>query len=217
MSKDKTIEKVRELGLLAVLRGPSPEITIQMVNALVEGGVLGIEITFTTPRALEVVKDLKDYYADEILLGMGTLMYPEHVEGAIRAGAQFIVSPHYDKTLAQAMVASGLGVMMGALTPSEVFSSYAAGSDIVKVFPGSAGGPGYMKALKGPFPEIPMMPTGGVTVDNLVEWFQAGAAAVGAGSNLCPKQWAMEGRFAEIKSNAVEFVSSVHKARSLAQ
>lgn len=213
MSKPETLDRVRKLGLLAVLRGPSPELTLQMVEALVAGGVLGIEITYSTPEATRVVKELHDKYGDEILLGMGTLTHPGQVDQAKQAGANYIVSPHYEAELAQAMVASGLGVMIGALSPSEVVQAYRIGSDIVKIFPGSLGGPAYMKALRGPFPEIPMMPTGGISPENIVDWFAAGAAAVGAGSQLCPTDWAKEGRFADITQRAREFVQAVEQAR----
>jgi 2-dehydro-3-deoxyphosphogluconate aldolase/(4S)-4-hydroxy-2-oxoglutarate aldolase len=214
--KQETLERVRELGLLAVIRGPSPEVTLKMVDALVAGGVYGIEITFTTPQAASVVKVLDEKFSDEILLGMGTLTNPGQVVEAEEAGARFIVSPHLEPALAEKMVASGLGVMIGALTPSEIVQAYSLGSDVVKVFPGSLGGPAYMKALRGPFPDIPMMPTGGVSPDNLVDWFKAGALAVGAGSNLCPTAWALEGRFEDITAQASEFVKTVEQARQAA-
>jgi 2-dehydro-3-deoxyphosphogluconate aldolase/(4S)-4-hydroxy-2-oxoglutarate aldolase len=214
--KQETLERVKQLGLLAVIRGPSPEVTLQMVDALVAGGVYGIEITFTTPQAASVVQVLDEKFGEQILLGMGTLTKPEQVAQARAAGARFIVSPHLEPELAETMVASGLGVMIGALTPSEIVQAYSLGSDVVKVFPGSLGGPAYMKALRGPFPDIPMMPTGGVSPDNLVDWFKAGALAVGAGSNLCPTAWAQEGRFEEITLRAIEFVKAVEQARQVA-
>jgi len=211
--KEKTLARIRELGLLAVIRGPSLEVTLETVDALIEGGVLGIEITYTTPQAAKVVKTLDEKFGEKILLGMGTLTQIKQVDEAKSAGAQFIVSPHLETNLAESMVASGLGVMIGALTPSEVVQAFNMGSDVVKVFPGSLGGPGYMKALRGPFPDIPMMPTGGVNPDNLVAWFQAGAVAVGAGSSLCPSSWAKEGRFDEITQRAKVFVAAVESAR----
>lgn len=214
MSKEKTLDRVRELGLLAVIRGPSPELTLKMVEALVAGGVLGIEITYTTPNAAEVVKSLDEEYGDQILLGMGTLTKLEQAAEAQAAGARFIVSPHCEVELAEAMAATGLGVMIGAYTPSEVVQSYRLGSDVVKVFPGSAGGPKYMKALRGPFPDIPMMPTGGVSIDNVADWFAAGAVAVGAGSALCPGAWAKEGRFDDIVERAKTFAQAVEEGRS---
>jgi 2-dehydro-3-deoxyphosphogluconate aldolase/(4S)-4-hydroxy-2-oxoglutarate aldolase len=215
-NKEKTLATIREMGLLAVIRGPSVELTLETVDALIKGGVHGIEITYTTPQAAKVVQKLDEKFGQKILLGMGTLTKIEQVEEAKSAGARFIVSPHLEAHLANAMVASGLGVMIGAFTPSEVVQAFKMGSDVVKVFPGSVGGPGYMKALRGPFPDIPMMPTGGVNPDNLVAWFQAGAFAVGAGSSLCPSSWVKEGRFEEITQRAKDFVSAVEAARNAA-
>lgn len=213
MNKEVTLQRIRELGLLAVLRGPSPELTLHMVEALVAGGVYGIEITYTTPNAPEVVRQLAERFGQTILLGMGTLTRPEQAAEATEAGAQFLVSPHTEPALARAMTATGLPVMMGAFTPSEVMAAYSLGSDVVKLFPGSLGGPDYMKALRGPYPDIPMMPTGGVEKENVADWFAAGAVAVGAGSSLCPKQWALDGRWEEITAVAQEFVTAVAVAR----
>lgn len=214
MNKTETLNRIKELGLLAVLRGPSEALTIQMVDALVAGGVTGIEVTYSTPNAPEVVRQLKATYGDAILLGMGTLTLPEHAAEAQAAGANFLVSPHVDDELAAAMRATGLPMMMGALTPTEVMRSYRLGSDVVKLFPGSMGGPAHMKALKGPFPDIPMMPTGGVSKENVGEWFKAGAVAVGAGSELAPKDLATAGRFAEITALARDFVAAIASART---
>lgn len=214
MSKQTTLDTIRQLGLLSVLRGPSFDLTLQMVDALVAGGVRGIEITFTTPNALEVVKSLDRRFGDQILLGMGTLTKPEQAAAAKEAGARFLVSPHCEKSLAGAMKETGLPIMLGALTPSEVILSRKLGSDVVKLFPGSLGGPEYLKALRGPFPDIPIMPTGGVSQDNVGDWFAAGAFAVGAGSNLCPTALAQERRFGEITALAKAFVQAVASARS---
>jgi 2-dehydro-3-deoxyphosphogluconate aldolase / (4S)-4-hydroxy-2-oxoglutarate aldolase len=214
MNKQDILEQVKKLGLLAVIRGPSPELTVQMVGALIKGGVLGIEITYTTPNAEEVVKTLAQTYGDQILLGMGTLTRQEQAESAMKTGAQFLVSPVCDPALVKAMVATGLLTMAGALTPTEVFQAYSLGSDVVKVFPGSLGGPAYIKALKGPFPFIPLMPTGGVSAGNVAEWYKAGVVAVGAGSELCPTELAKSGRFDEITQRAAEFVQVVNSSRS---
>lgn len=214
MTKEATLERIRSLGLLAVIRGPEPDLTMRMVEALVTGGVLGIEITFSTPDAAGVVSRLDREYGEQIALGMGTLTKPEHAAMASDAGARFVVSPMLDEPLAQAMVGTGLAVMIGALTPTEIVRAYQLGSDIVKVFPGSLGGPSYFKALRGPLPHIPLMPTGGVSRDNLAQWFAAGAVAVGAGSNLCPKELVRAGRFTEISAIAKEFVAALKAARN---
>lgn len=213
MNKVDVLERVKQLGLLAVIRGPSAELTIKMVDALVAGGVSGIEITYSTPNAEEVVLELSGKYDDSIVLGMGTLTKPEQAISAKLAGANFLVSPICEPVLVKAMVGSGLLCMAGALTPTEVFQAYSMGVDVVKVFPGSLGGPAYIKALKGPFPYIPIMPTGGVSASNAAEWFAAGVVAVGAGSELCPPQLAKEGKFDEISKRAAEFVQVVKSAR----
>ncbi|HEX7395669.1 MAG TPA: bifunctional 4-hydroxy-2-oxoglutarate aldolase/2-dehydro-3-deoxy-phosphogluconate aldolase [Anaerolineaceae bacterium] len=214
MNKQVVLEKVKELGLLAVIRGPSPELTVQMVEALIIGGVKGIEITYSTPNAEEVVKKLAAKFGDSIVLGMGTLTKPEQAESAKAAGANFLVSPICEPELVKAMVATGLLTMAGALTPTEVYRAYSLGTDVVKIFPGSLGGPAYIKALKGPFPYIPMMPTGGVNAGNAADWFAAGVVAVGAGSELCPPQLAKEGKFDEITKKAAEFVDIINNSRT---
>ncbi len=214
MDKQAVLDRIRELGVLAVIRGPSPDLTVKMVGALAEGGITGIEITYTTPNAEAVVAALDAEYGERILLGMGTLTQPEQAASAKAAGARFLVSPHTDDILAAAMVASGLPTMMGALTPSEVFRAYSLGSDVVKLFPGSAVGPDYVKALRGPYPGIPIMPTGGVSEDNLADWFKAGVFAVGAGSQLSPTQLARDGQFEEITAIARRFAAAVAAARA---
>ncbi len=214
MNKNDVLDKVRQLGLLAVIRGPSPELTVKMVEALVAGGVLGIEITYSTPNAEEVVRTLAAKFGSSIVLGMGTLTKPEQALLAKEAGASFLVSPICAADLINSMVASGLLTMAGALTPTEVFQAYSLGADVIKIFPGSLGGPAYIKALKGPFPYIPMMPTGGVNAGNVGEWFKTGIVAVGAGSELCPPQLAKEGKFDEISQRASEFVQVVNAARA---
>jgi 2-dehydro-3-deoxyphosphogluconate aldolase / (4S)-4-hydroxy-2-oxoglutarate aldolase len=213
--KISTIGKIKELGLLAVVRGPSPDLTIFMVDALFRGGVTGIEITFSTPEAGRVVHSLSEKYGSQILLGMGTLTRQEQAEEAKQAGAQFLVSPHTDEALAEAMKTTELPFMMGALSPSEVVRSYNLGSQVVKLFPASIGGPAYLKALRSPFPYIPLMPTGGVNRRNLREWFEAGAFAVGVGSELCPPNLVNEGRFAEITEIARTFRRAVAAARTI--
>ena len=214
MEKSKVLEKVKELGLLAVIRGPSADLTVKMVEALIAGGVLGIEVTYTTPNAEDVVRTLSMKYGERIVLGMGTLTKPEQALTAKKAGANFLVSPVCEPELVKAMVASDLLTMAGALTPTEVLQAYNLGVDVVKIFPGSLGGPAYIKSLKGPFPNIPMMPTGGVKADNVADWFAVGVVAVGAGSQLCPPQLAKEGKFDEISRQAAEFVKIVDTARA---
>lgn len=214
MDKKLVFEQVKELGLLAVLRGPSEEKTLRAVDALVKGGVKGIEITYSTPNAQTVVSKLVKKYSDEILVGMGTLTTPEHLQMALDNGAKFVVSPMFDPALTEDFVRSGLLSMVGCFTPSEVFHAYTLGADVIKIFPGRLAGPSYIKDLKGPFPNIPMMPTGGVNKDNLADWFKVGAVAVGAGSNLCPKDMVLNEQYDQITEVARDFVAAVNAVKS---
>jgi 2-dehydro-3-deoxyphosphogluconate aldolase/(4S)-4-hydroxy-2-oxoglutarate aldolase len=216
MNKQATLAKLKDLGLVAVIRGPSPELTLKMVDALVAGGVYAIEITYSTPNAVEVVRQLDQAFGAKIVLGMGTLTRPEQVDESLKAGATFLVSPMVEPVLGKAMVASGAPCMIGALTPSEIFAAYQMGSDVVKLFPGSLPGPSYVKAIEGPFPYIPIMPTGGVSAANVADWFAAGVFGVGAGSELCPPALAKQGKFDEITQKAAAFVHTVKEAQAKA-
>lgn len=214
MNKAEVLEKIQELGVLAVIRGPSADLTVRMVEALMEGGISGIEITYSTPGAEDVVRTLGAKFKARILVGMGTLTQVEQAESAKVAGASFLVSPVCEPELVRSMIASGLPTMAGALTPTEVLKAHKLGADVIKIFPGSLGGPSYVKALRGPFPQIPMMPTGGVDSASVADWFAAGVVAVGAGSELCPPQLARDGNFAEITKRAEEFARAVKAARA---
>ncbi len=214
MNKTEILDQIKALGVLAVIRGPSEDLTVQIVDALVAGGIRGMEVTYSTPNAENVVRRLDAKYGSDIVLGMGTLTEVSQVRSAAGAGARYLVSPVCEPELVKAMVASGLLCMAGALTPTEVLQTYRMGVDVVKLFPGSLTGPSYVKALHGPFPHIPLMPTGGVSASNVDAWFAAGVIAVGAGSELCPPALAKAGRFDQITQNAVDFMAAVNKARA---
>ena len=208
----RTLKRTEELGLLAVVRGESPDAALEVSATLIEGGVLGIEITFTTPEAPRVIRDLDAEYGDDILLGAGTVTTREQVDGAAEAGSAFLVSPGSDPHLLPAMLETGLLVLPGVLTPSEVMLARGLGAPAVKLFPGSSGGPSYLKALRGPFPDVPFVPTGGVSLENVADWFAAGALAVGAGGALAPSS--LEGRDrGEVVETARRFAEAVRAAR----
>ena len=212
MKPDRTLKRVEDLGLQAVVRGESHRAALEVVDALVEGGVLGIEITYTTPDAARVMRDLDEKYGGRILLGAGTVTTREQVEEAVGSGATFLVSPGCDPELVPAMLQTGLLVLPGVLTPSEVMLALRLDVPAVKLFPGSSGGPSYLKALLGPFPDTPFVPTGGVSVDNTRDWFVAGALAVGAGGTLAPASLAGRARD-EVVENARTFAEAVGSAR----
>ena len=212
MKTDLALKRTEDLGLLAVVRGESPQAALEVVDALIEGGVLGIEVTFTTPEAPQVIRDLNEEYGDRILLGAGTVITHEQVDQAAEAGATFLVSPGSDPDLLPTMLRTGLLVLPGALTPSEVVLARRVGARALKLFPGSLGGPSHLKALRGPFPDVPFIPTGGVSIGNIADWSAAGALAVGAGGALVPSS--LEGRErGEVVENARRFAEAVRVAR----
>lgn len=208
-----TLERVRELGLVAVVRGASCASAVEVSGALIEGGVFGIEVTFTTPEAHQAMRELNEEYGDRILLGAGTLTTAEHVELSAAAGATFLVCPGCDPELLPAMSRMGLTVMPGVLTPSELMLASRLGAEAVKLFPGSLGGPSYLKGLRGPFPEIPIMPTGSVSAENVADWFAAGAFAVGVGGALAPPELKDGGERERVVERAAEMVDAVRAAR----
>lgn len=212
MNRDRTLERVEELGLLAVVRGQSREAALEVVAALVEGGVLGIEITFTTPETERVLEDLRDEYGERILLGAGTIEEPGQVEQAVAGGATFLVSPGCDPDLVSLMLETGLAVMPGILTPTELMLARRSGAEVFKLFPGSMGGPSHLKALRGPFPDAVLLPTGGVSEENVRDWFAAGAFAVGAGGALAPVALKDGRHREEVVARARSFVEAVREA-----
>jgi len=211
LNRKQTLDRVRDLGLLAVVRGESRGAAVEVSEALVEGGVLGIELTFTTPDAHLAIRDLKEEYGERILLGAGTVTTREQVNQATEAGATFLVSPGCDPDLLPTMLETELLVLPGIMTPSEVLLARRLGAEAVKLFPGSSGGPSYLKALLGPFPDVPFVPTGGVSIENIVDWFTAGAFAVGAGGSLAPASLNGRNR-SEVVENARRFAETVRVA-----
>ena len=165
------------------LRGANSQQAIDWSAALIRGGVTGIEITYSTPNCCDAIKAVKDQYADAAV-GVGTVRTVDQLIEAHEAGATYAVSPHFDADIVACAVERGIPMLPGAITPTEVIRAHEAGASVVKLFPGSLVGPSYAKALKGPLPEIPLMPTGGVSVSNMAEWFAAGVVAVGMGGNL---------------------------------
>jgi 2-dehydro-3-deoxyphosphogluconate aldolase/(4S)-4-hydroxy-2-oxoglutarate aldolase len=202
------LDRVRSIGIIAVVRAPDPETAVAVGIALVAGGVTGLEITYSTPEAPRVIRELAEHFGDDALVGAGTVVTEEHARLAADAGARFLVSPGTTAELTASMKDTGLAVMTGALTPSEVMHALALRTDVVKIFPASLGGPSYVKALRGPFPDAPLMPTGGVTPQNVAEWVDAGAIALGAGGDLVPASALAAGDMAEIERRARSFSSA---------
>lgn len=214
MDKQAILKRITELGLLAVLRAPDPAGARRTVDALVEAGVLGIEITYSTPDAASVIADIKQSYGDEVLVGAGTLVTHAQVAEAAEAGASYLVSPGLDDEVVASMRATSLAAMAGVLTPTEVMRGVRLGVDVMKLFPGSLGGPSYLRSLRGPFPDVPFMPTGGVSADNVGDWLAAGAIAVGAGGELASAGDISSGDFAGIREKGRRFLAAIREARA---
>ncbi|MGD9736498.1 MAG: bifunctional 4-hydroxy-2-oxoglutarate aldolase/2-dehydro-3-deoxy-phosphogluconate aldolase [Solirubrobacterales bacterium] len=193
------MRRIREEQVIAVVRADSPQAAVDAASALAEGGVRAVEITFTTPEATRAIERLRD--RDELFVGAGTVRTVPQAEAAIGAGAEFLVSPGLSFDVLAVARREAVAAIPGALTPTEVDAA-SEWSQVIKLFPASVGGPSYLRALSGPFPDLRLIPTGGVSVSNLGEWRGAGAFALGAGSDLCPPAAIAAGDFAELTRRA---------------
>ncbi|WP_378954362.1 bifunctional 2-keto-4-hydroxyglutarate aldolase/2-keto-3-deoxy-6-phosphogluconate aldolase [Pelosinus sp. sgz500959] len=214
MPKLNVLQKIMKSGVVAVVRADSSDQAIKITDACMKGGIAAIEITFTIPDAAGVIADLRKVYtAEEMIIGAGTVLDPETARIAILAGAQYIVSPSLNIETVKLCNRYQIPIMAGAMTIAEVVAAMEAGADIVKVFPGDAFGPSFIKAIKGPLPQASLMPTGGVDLDNVGAWIKAGCVAVGVGGNLTGG--AKTGDFKKIEEIAKQFIEKVRVARGL--
>ena len=209
--KIEVLRKITASGLVAVIRAENPDQAARIAEACGLGEVAALEITFTVPGASGVIEHLAKRFADKILLGAGTVLDPETARIALLAGAQFVVSPAVNPDTARLCNRYQVPYMPGAGTIGEVIAAMECGADIVKVFPGEILGPAFVKAVKGPLPQAQLMPTGGVTLQNVSEWIKAGAVAVGVGGNLTAG--AKTGDFTSITQLAKQFVKQIKEAR----
>ena len=207
----KTVARIVESGLVAVVRADSSDQAARIAEACAEGGIGAIEITLTVPGALRVIEDLAARSTGSILVGAGTVLDSETARLAILAGAQFVVSPATDAATGRLCNRYAIPWMPGAQTVGEVIEAMELGADIVKVFPGEVLGPKFIRAVKGPLPRASLMPTGGVTLENAGEWIQAGAVALGVGGNLT--RGAKSGDYASITELARQFAERIREAR----
>lgn len=198
-----------------MIRAPSADAAVAVVEALLQAGLTVAEITMTVPNAIDAIGSLTKRFANKVLIGAGTVTDAETARRAVDAGAGFIVTPCLVPEVIDAARRADVAVLPGALTPTEVFEAFRLGGDMVKVFPAqSVGGAAYLRALRGPFPDIPLVPTGGVTLDNVREMFDAGAAAVGVGSELISKDALARRDYAAIGALAAQFLAAVRQARA---
>jgi len=204
MLKHAIFQAILARRMVAIVRADTPDAALQMAEACIAGGISALEVAFTTPGTLDVIKTLRQRHGADVLLGAGTVLDPETARLAILAGAQFIISPCVNVETIKLCQRYQVLSMPGVMTPTEIVTALEAGADIIKIFPAEAFGPAYIKALRAPLPQAPLMPTGGVSVDNLAEWFANGALAVGIGSSLTGP--AAHGDYAAVTARARAFV-----------
>lgn len=204
MLKMDVLQRIRKEGMVAIVREGAEAHALAVAEACIDGGVAALEIALTTPGALRIIETLRKLHGEDVLLGAGTVLDPETARVAILSGAQFIISPTVNQDVIRLCNRYQVASLPGAMTPTEIITAMEAGADIIKVFPSETMGPAYIKALQGPLPHAPLMPTGGVTLDNLGEWFRHGSVAVGIGSSLTGT--AKSGDYAAIAANARGFV-----------
>jgi len=212
-TKEEHMRQLADAGVIAIIRANSKDQLMGIAQALIEGGVCGIEVTMTTPKAIAGIEMLADKLGDSSVIGVGTVIDAATAVDAISAGAQFVVSPVFDQQIVAATRRYNKIAMPGALTPTEILSAWTAGADVVKVFPSSAVGPGYLKELLAPLPQLRLMPTGGVDLKNAGEWIKAGAVFVGAGSSLVSKDALAKSDWSSVTVNAKGFVQAIKSAR----
>lgn len=212
MTRTEALAAWRRTGVIAVLRAPDAVRALRTVDALVAGGVTGIEVTYTTPDTADVIRTALDRYADSALIGAGTITKSSQAREAADAGARFLVTPGTRPEVAQAVVATAVPAMFGAFTASEVMTAIELDATAVKLFPAGLGGPELLRALRGPFPDVPIVPTGGVRPDNLSTWLEAGALAVGAGGELCSATAIARDDWDEIERRARAFSAALREA-----
>jgi len=214
MSRDSVVRRIIQGGIVAVMRAPSGEMLQQVAEALLAGGVETIEVTFTVPGAAQVIEQVAQRLGHKVLLGAGTVLDPETARTAILAGAEFIVSPTLNLEVIRLAHRYDKAVLPGALTPTEVLTAWEAGADIVKVFPADLTGPGYLRALRGPLPQVRLMPTGGVNLITAAEFLRAGACALGIGGALVETKSVAAGDFSRIEALARQYVQIVRRTRA---
>jgi len=214
MSRERDLQRILTCGIVAVVRFNDPAPLVKVVKALAEGGVSVAEITLTVPDALEVIRTAKRELGHQVLLGAGTVLDSETARAAILAGADFIVAPTLNLEVIKLCGRYDKIVMPGALTPTEVLTAWEAGADIVKVFPADVVGPAFFKALRGPLPQIKLMPTGGVDLTTAGEFLQAGAVCLGVGGQLVDTKAVAAGDFARITALAKQYVEIVKQHRT---
>jgi len=216
MDKNEIIKRIEDIGIVPVVRAASADEAMRAIDAIREGGINVLEITMTVPGAVRVIEQVSNKYGDDALVGAGTVLDPETARACLLAGAQFIVSPALNLDTIAMCKRYSAPVMPGVLTPTEVVTAWSAGADFVKVFPcGSVGGASYVKNLKGPLPQVKIIPTGGVSLSTAADFIKAGASALGVGTDLVDVKAIRAGEAHVVTERAKQFVEIVREARGL--
>jgi 2-dehydro-3-deoxyphosphogluconate aldolase / (4S)-4-hydroxy-2-oxoglutarate aldolase len=214
MTREQILQQMKKVGLVPVLRAPSAEIAVAAAQAIEKGGVPIVEVTMTVPGAIDAISELVKSSQGRVLVGAGTVLDPETARACMLVGAQFVVSPSLNVRTIEVCRRYGVPVIPGALTPTEVVTAWEAGADVVKVFPCSAvGGPKYLAALKGPLPQIDLIPTGGVSLATAADFLAAGAFALGVGGDLVDTKAIADGKPEIVTENARKYLAIVEQAR----
>jgi 2-dehydro-3-deoxyphosphogluconate aldolase/(4S)-4-hydroxy-2-oxoglutarate aldolase len=214
LSKSDIIQRLTNPGIVAVVRALRRDQVLPLTKALIAGGVTAIEITLSTPEAIAAIRDTRNEIDDQALIGVGTILKPYDCQQALDAGAQFIVTPIYRTEFVALAHHANKPVMLGAYTPTEAQLAHEAGADFVKIFPADGLGPNYIKALRAPLPHLKLVPTGGVDLKTIGEFFNTGCAAVGAGSSLISKEILQNDDWSTLTKRAAEFVQAAQMARN---
>jgi 2-dehydro-3-deoxyphosphogluconate aldolase/(4S)-4-hydroxy-2-oxoglutarate aldolase len=213
MSREATLNRILAGGIVAVVRAESGEQLVKVVGALAEGGVTAAEITFTVPDAIDVIRQVRRELGGAIVLGAGTVLDPETARAALLAGAEYIVAPTVNLDVIRLCRRYDAVVMPGALTPTEILTAWEAGADVVKIFPADLGGPPYLKAIRGPLPQVRVMPTGGVDLNTAEAFLKAGACCLGVGGQLVEPRAVASGDYARLRDLARQYAAIVRRFR----
>jgi 2-dehydro-3-deoxyphosphogluconate aldolase/(4S)-4-hydroxy-2-oxoglutarate aldolase len=216
MGREATLKRILDGGIVAVVRSESGASLVKVVQALAEGGVGAAEVTFTVPDAIDVIRQVRREVGDAIVLGAGTVLDPETARAALLAGAEYIVAPTLNFDVIRLCRRYDKAVMPGAFTPTEILAAWEAGADVVKVFPADVGGPAYLKAIRGPLPQIRLMPTGGVDLNTAEAFLKAGACCLGVGGALVDPKAIAAGDFGRIRDLAAQYAAIVRRFRGSA-
>ena len=214
MTREQKLDLMRQTGVIAIMRADSSDQLIVAADAIRAGGVRAIEVTMTTPGAIDTIRAASQRYRGETLFGAGTVLDPETARAAILAGADFVVAPTFDPDMVALCRRYGIPAFPGCYTPTEMLAAWEAGASMIKLFPADIGGPAYLKAVRAPLPQLEIVPVGGVNLDTAADFIRSGAAVLGVGSSLVSQKLLDSGNMEDLRRRAAAFVAEVAKGRT---